>query len=241
MDIDIDPVRLAAFRREVSSARSADEAAWEASRQLLGGAQRATTLHTLTQAIGTSSIPEDIKTCLLQALVQHRTEAADASSKDSLKQLTGLPPSKAIRALCVLFGVRPTRSPKWPTPMLAPASVESFLKTHPNPFDLLLESEPPSLLDLGAGDLSFADELVARIQPFILLCIDRLHPDSQLGGPLHADRLRLERLRSASGIRFRFYGNQDMFDLDGLERDERLAAKYTIVTCWAPATPTFAY
>ena len=32
-----------------------------------------------------------------------------------------------------------------------------------------------------------------------------------------------------------------MFGLETLVRDQRLAARYLIVTCWAPATPTFAY
>ncbi|MBK9998521.1 MAG: hypothetical protein IPO99_15665 [Nitrospira sp.] len=32
-----------------------------------------------------------------------------------------------------------------------------------------------------------------------------------------------------------------MFALTPLEQDHRLAERYLIVTCWAPATPTFAY
>jgi hypothetical protein len=32
-----------------------------------------------------------------------------------------------------------------------------------------------------------------------------------------------------------------MFDLGGLDQTGKLAPRYTIATCWAPATPTFAY
>jgi hypothetical protein len=32
-----------------------------------------------------------------------------------------------------------------------------------------------------------------------------------------------------------------MFDLGGLDQAGKLAPRYTIATCWAPATPTFAY
>jgi hypothetical protein len=97
--------------------------------------------------------------------------------------------------------------------------------------------------------LSFAEELaacyeprlMAQDRPLILHCLDRLDPNSRLGGPLHADPHRLNGLRSRPGVKFRFYGDQDMFELEGLVRDQRLAAHYLIVTCWAPATPTFAY
>jgi hypothetical protein len=106
-----------------------------------------------------------------------------------------------------------------------------------------------SLLDLGSGDLSFATELVelyvARLQQrqreLILHSLDRLQPGSKLGGPLHPDRERLNGLRSRTGLSFQFFGNQDMFDLGGLDQAGKLAPRYTIATCWAPATPTFAY
>ena len=106
-----------------------------------------------------------------------------------------------------------------------------------------------SLLDLGAGDLSFATELVEqyvaplqqRQRELILHALDRLQPGSQLGGPLHPERERLNGLRSRTGLSFQFCGNQDMFDLRNLDQAGKLAPRYTIATCWAPATPTFAY
>ena len=75
----------------------------------------------------------------------------------------------------------------------------------------------------------------------ILHSLDRLQPGSKLGGPLHPERERLNGLRSRTGLSFQFYGNQDMFGLGNLYQAGKLAPRYTITTCWAPATPTFAY
>lgn len=132
--------------------------------------------------------------------------------------------------------------------LLTPASIEQFVRDGDNPFDLLLEAEAASLLDLGAGDLSFATELADLYLPRLrqrgknltLHCVDRLRPGSTLGGRLHVDQNRLERLRHfpAPGLHFRFWGDQDMFELQTVEG---LQPVYTIVTCHAPATPTFAY
>ena len=106
-----------------------------------------------------------------------------------------------------------------------------------------------SVLEIGAGDLSFAEELVdlygselkQQHRPFIVHCLDRLDPRSQLGGPLHANPERLQKLQRKEGLSFSFFGNQDMFELGDLDQQELLAPRYTIATCWAPATPTFAY
>ncbi len=131
--------------------------------------------------------------------------------------------------------------------MVAPSSgdIEQFLQSHHNPYDLLLEAESPSLLDLGAGDLSFIDELVAQYLPRVkgrgktmtAHGLDRLRPGSVFGGPLHADPGRLARLQQADHLRFRFWGGVDMLAPAPLPH---LLPYYTLVTCHAPATPTFA-
>jgi len=138
---------------------------------------------------------------------------------------------------------------QWPVTSLRSEEIQTFAQSHPNPFDLLLEADVASLLDLGAGDLSFATELVElyvaplqqRQRELILHSVDRLQPGSKLGGPLHPERERLNGLRSRTGLSFQFYGNQDMFDLDNLDQAGKLAPRYTVTTCWSPATPTFAY
>ncbi len=247
--MSVDPDSLAAFRKQITSARSHDAPAWEASRQLVNRANWPATRKTLIEAIKTSSAPNGLKQGLVAALPPDQETTDRNSCADLLKQFTGLPPAKALRALCVFFGVRAKFTTKWLLPTVVPDTVDTFIREHHNPFDLLMEQFPASVLDLGAGDLSFAEELVtlyepqvaAQHRPLILHCLDRLDPDSQLGGPLHAHPLRLNRLRSHPDLQFRFYGDQDMFALDPLERDQRLASRYLIVTCWAPATPTFAY
>jgi len=247
MNVDFDS--LAAFRKQVTSARSLDAASWDTSRYLVNPTQWPATLKALIEAIELSSFPDEIKRSLVAALPSEQELASRSSYGESLKQLTGLPPTKALRAICILFGLRSTQHAKWPLPTLTADLADTFVRQHRNPFDLLIEHAPASVLDLGAGDLSFAEELVtlyeprlaAQGRPLILHCLDRLDPGSQLGGPLHVHPLRLNRLRSRPDLQFRFYGDQDMFALDPLETDERLARRYLIVTCWAPATPTFAY
>jgi len=247
--MSIDPDLLAAFRRQVTSARSLDAAAWDASRHLVNPNRWPATLKTLIQAIDTSAFPQDIKCGLIEILSLKQDAIHYPSSSDPLKHLTGLPTTKALRALCILFGLQPTEPAKWPLATQTVETIDTFVRHHTNPFDLLTEQTPASVLDLGAGDLSFAEELVTRYEPrlaahnrpLLLHCLDRLDPGSQLGGPLHAHPLRLNRLRSRPNVQFRFYGDQDMFTLDHLEQDGRLARRYLLVTCWAPATPTFAY
>jgi hypothetical protein len=121
--------------------------------------------------------------------------------------------------------------------------IEQFLRQRRNPYDLLLDADAPSLLDLGAGDLSFFDELAAQYLPRLkkqnrtltLHGLDRLRPGSMFGGPLHADSSRLARLQRTDRLQFRFWGGVDM-----LRTLPDLLPRYTIVTCHAPATPTFA-
>lgn len=123
--------------------------------------------------------------------------------------------------------------------------IEHFLRGHRSPYDLLLDADVPSLLDLGVGDLSFIDELAAQYLPLVktqghaltVHGLDRLRPGSMFGGPLHADPSRLARLQRTDRLHFRFWGGVDMLAPKLLPD---LLPRYTIVTCHAPATPTFA-
>ncbi|MCH6558258.1 MAG: hypothetical protein IH803_08590 [Nitrospirae bacterium] len=131
---------------------------------------------------------------------------------------------------------------------MTPAEIERFVRDCRNPYDLLVTADVASLLDLGAGDLSFACELVEQYLPRLaqqqkrltVHCIDRLQPGSSLGGILHAEEGRLEKLRqwTSPHLEFKFWGDQDMFELEQLKN---IWPRYTMVTCHAPATPTFAY
>jgi hypothetical protein len=240
---------LADFRSQVTQLLQERDKEWEASRKLVEAEQLTATLKRLIEEAHRVEVPVIIREAITLALGNSEVTRIQNLPGPRLKELTGLPPTKAIRALCVWFGVVGSPMSQWPMTSLRSEEIEAFAQSHPNPFNLLLEAEVASLLDLGTGDLSFATELVElyvaslqqRQRELILHSVDRLQPGSKLGGPLHPERERLNGLRSRTGLSFQFYGNQDMFDLDNLDQARKLAPRYTIATCWAPATPTFAY
>jgi hypothetical protein len=204
----------------------------------------------LSEAVRISTVTPEIRepllTCLLRAASEPTISEPDS---DLLKRLTGLPTAKALRALCVHFGLanlsdRSTAATPWTIDQ-----VETFLSGQANPFDLLLDVEAPSLLDLGAGDLSFVHELTAQYLPPIrergrlltVHALDRIKPGSSLGTAYQATQDRMASLKTRPGLQFRYWGDQDMFALEEPERRGTLRPWYHLVTCWAPANPTFSY
>lgn len=245
----LDPHLLAEFRTTLKRTREADPEAWEASRRLVGQVTLQFTLSKLAAAVQRSaSLSLPLQQALLDSLHGGGAEGARSLPGERLKHLTGLPPTKAVRALCVFFGVVQGARPSAPVSSWSPGRIEQFVRTTSNPFDLLAAADVASLLDLGAGDLSFAAELVEQYLPrlraqqktLILHCIDRLHARSTLGGAYRADpgRVQTFRQRPATELQFGFWDNQDMLALATIKK---ILPRYTIVTCNAPATPTFAY
>lgn len=248
LPMPLDPTLLADFRARLAEAREGDQEAWESSRRLVGRSHLHATLKRLADAIHSSSLPAPLRDALLSALGGGTAERVQSLPGEALKQLTGLPATKAVRVLCLFFDLQDDGEQIASVPTLTPAQVEQFVRDHRNPFDLLLESEAASLLDLGAGDLSFAEELVEQYLPrltrqhksFTLHCLDRVQSGSKLGAAYQADPARLERLRRAASasLQFHYWADQDMFELGRLKKVQPC---YTIVSCQAPATPTFAY
>lgn len=244
-----EPSSFAEFRRLVSQRARQSSTQWEASRQLIERQELPATAARLLQRLHERALPAAIKERLIKILDHPQGLRVQDLDGEGLKLLTGFPPAKALRALCIFFDLVATPGSQWATPTIASEAVERLIRCTTNPFDLLHVVEPASLLDLGAGDLSFAEELAAHYGPdlsrknkqFVLHCIDRLDPSSKLGAPLHPSRDRLRMLQQREDVSFAFYGNQNMFDLHLLEERGALAKRYAIVTCWAPATPTFAY
>lgn len=240
---------LADFRSQVTQLLQERDKEWEASRKLVETKQLAATLKRLIEEAHQVDLPVIIREAITLALGNSEATSIQDLPGPRLKELTGLPPTKALRALCVWFGILETPSSRWLTPSLQSEEIEVFALSHSNPFDLLLGADVASLLDLGTGDLSFATELVEQYvaplqqqqRELILHGLDRLQPGSKLGGPLHPERERLNGLRSRTGLSFQFYGNQDMFNLGNLDQAGKLAPRYAVASCWAPATPTFAY
>ena len=240
---------LAEFRRVVSFRARQFPEQWEASRKLLEGTTFPSTIARLCDAVRSKELPASVKEVLLRLFERLASRRIQELDGEGLRSVTGLPPAKALRALAVFFELVPTAAAKWPVTHLSSEEVEEAVRNLENPFDLLRRIDVASVLDIGAGDLSFAEELVdlygselkQQHRPFILHCLDRLNPRSQLGGPLHANPERLQMLQRKEGLSFSFLGNQDMFELADLDQQGLLAPRYTFVTCWAPATPTFAY
>ncbi len=240
---------LEEFRSQITRHLQQRDQEWERSRRLLEVSQLAITLQRLIERVRASNLSPALQDSLLVALNHGKAQRIQDLSGPSLRTITGLPPSKALRALCVYFDLVELRTSRWQVPSIDSETVSAFLSDHPTPFELLLTSNVPSLLDLGAGDLSFAAELADLYAPkiqqhnrtLILHCIDRLHPQSKLGGPLHPSPALVQRLRSRPDLSFQFLPDQDMCEFESLARNGRLATRYTISTCWAPATPTLAY
>ncbi|HEX6728146.1 MAG TPA: hypothetical protein VF078_12395 [Nitrospira sp.] len=240
---------LAELRRVVSCRARQFPGQWEASKKLIEGTTFPSTIARLYEAVQSKDLPASVKETLLRLFerpVPRRVQDLDGKC---LKSITGLPPAKALRALAVFFELVPVAASKWPVAHLSSEEVEEAVRNLENPFDLLRRIDVASVLEIGAGDLSFAEELVdlygselkRQHRPFIVHCLDRLDPRSQLGGPLHASPNRLQMLQRKEGLSFSFFGDQDMFELGDLDQQKLLAPRYTIATCWAPATPTFAY
>lgn len=230
------------FRRLLQESKSADPAAWESARKLVHRSRLEHTLARLVERIQCSPLPGTLRDRLVAGLNPASAEGID---QVRLKELTGFPPTKAVRALCVYFALVREEAPSFGP---EPHDVEAFVKQNPSPYDLLLQVEKPSLLDLGAGDLSFEEEFLDHYLPSLqhrgkdltLHAVDRLQPGSQLGGTYHADPERLRRFTrdAPDSLQFRFWGGVDMLDLS---THPHLLPEYTMVTCHAPATPTFAY
>ena len=239
---------LEAFRNQVKQAREANRTGWEESRKLIHGPQLGHTLAELAAKIQRSSFPQPIKELLLKSLPQSTIRRIADHPPEQLKALTGLPATKALRALCLTFGVGGSNIHDDPTPRTPSSRIEEIVKNLANPYDLLLSVDCPSVLDLGAGDLTFEQELVdlylpqlqLKQQPLVLHAVDRLQPGSRVGGVYHVDPHRKKRLQGFTGkeFGFRFWGGIDLVDLSTVRG---LKSHYSMVTCHAPANPTFSF
>ena len=244
----LDQDALSQFRNQVKQAKHEDTVGWELTRKLVEAHSIETTLEQLAERIGLEgSCPLSIQKMLL-AVLSSREAVALKTNLDagSLKMLTGLPPTKAIRALCLYFDL--LNQDTQPDVASVDHTLEEFIQHHTNPYDWLLEVDHPSLLDLGAGDLSFEEEFLDLYFPkfqhagklLTLHALDRLQPGSQFGGVYHANQERLTRFsrQTSQHLNFRFWGATDMLDFP---TPRELLKHYSIVTCHAPATPTFAF
>jgi len=205
------------------------------------------TLPALIQSIQEAPLVPSLQKRLINALQQVGSKTTTKEVHQNLKDLTGLPPSKAVRAL-IVWGILAVNEPQADRDDLSTEELERHLRERLNPYDILLHSPSPSLLDIGAGDLTFERELVDQYIPqlrakntlFRLHAFDRLAPGSRVGGIYHKNPDYEGYLKSfpVEELNYQFWGGMDV---ERFGSAKGALPRYTMCTCHAPANPTFAY
>src|SRR5213594_4413013 len=203
---------IADFRRRVREAVENNREAWADSRRLVAPSASAETLQRLQAAVAGSSLDPDIRRALLQVLGPSHHDGLQAIPQEGLRELTGLNPTKAVRNLCLLLGVGAGAVEAEPVSSMVQDQVEAAVRGKDNPFDVLLEADVASLVDCGAGDLTFEETVVEQYlgpleragRAFTLHAFDRLDPQAPFGAFVQADRDRLQRLRRHPSPALRF-------------------------------------
>jgi len=235
------------FRTRIKSVRESSPQHWEASRKLMPPEILATRLPVLIQSIQQAGLRASIQDRLIAVVQQYGQQLKTREVHQVLKELTGLPPSKAIRALLV-WGVLAVGEDQGASEDLFTEESERWLRESRNPYDILLQSAAPSLLDIGAGDLTFEQELVDQYvpqlrshkRPLRVHAFDRLTPGSRVGGVYHKNPHREQYLQSfpQEELQFQFWGG---IGIDQFGQAKGTLRRYTMCTSHAPANPTFAY
>ncbi len=236
------------FRTRVKESRELFPHHWEASRKLMNQDSLSTMLPALLHSIQEASLAPRLQESLIDVVQQFGQQIKTKHMHQTLKELTGLPPSKAMRALLVWGVLAVGDDEQGGTENISGEELEKHLREAENPYDILLHAKTPSLLDIGAGDLTFEQELVDQYIPQLrsvntmleLHAFDRLTPGSRVGGVYHKNPKYEEFLRSfpEQELRYQFWGDMD---LERFHHAKGALPRYTICTCHAPANPTFAY
>jgi hypothetical protein len=243
----VDPSILTSFKKQLHEAMDKRRDAWSASRRLVAPALACQTVQRLRAALAGSALEPGLRDSLSAVLLPGETGGLRGISGETLRELTGLNPTKAVRNLCLFFDLD-NMGKASEVSALTQLEIEAVVRGSENPFDLLLNADVASLVDFGAGDLTFEEQLVERYLPgleslekdFILHCQDRLDPETGFGTLVRVAQDRLERLRRhpSPRLQFHFFARQDMFEMT----EQAVACdRYTIAVCNSPASPTFAY
>lgn len=239
-------LNIAAFREQIKASRESFPHHWEASRKYMAPEIFQATLPELLHCLQKCALEPALRERLLYALQQFAHPTGSKEANRMLKDLTGLPPSKAVRALMVwaMLAVEDREDRE----TLSGAQCEEIIRRAFNPYDVLRHTTTPSLLDIGAGDLSFeqelADQLIPHLRnrgiPLTAHAFDRLMPGSRTGGVYHKNGNCERYLQKfpPEELRFRFWGGKD---LETFLSVKGALPRYTVSTCHAPANPTFAY
>ncbi|MGE0474987.1 MAG: hypothetical protein AB7P17_15240, partial [Nitrospirales bacterium] len=239
------------FRQTIQQTREQFPHLWNESRKYVIPDDYREVLPCVIEEFRKSDMETQVAEQVIESLIHFQSPQSSEHRKrhhQILKEFTGLPPSKAVRALIVWGLSRRVGHQLSKSGELSSARLQALLQKSANPYDLLFHVSAPSLLDIGAGDLSFEQELADYYREnsspnkpgLVLHAFDRLNPASKVGGVYHRnrDRERLLKNLPSETLQFRFWGNMD---LEGYNREKQKLPHYTIVTCHAPANPTFAY
>ncbi len=249
----MDPQAITRFRKQLHEAAAEQREEWTASRRLMLPDRIPETIQRLNVALTNSSVDPMVRDSLLEALMPGESNGVKAVSGETLRRITGLNPTKAIRKLCLLFGLHAahpaaTHCQTVPVSQMSQAEVEAAVRATENPFDVLLAADVSSVVDFGAGDLTFEEHLVdaylggveAAEKDLTIHCLDRLDLTAEGSSLVRAGQERLKALRQhpSPNLHFQFVSDQDMFTFH--EKDIA-CSRYTVAVCHSPASPTFAY
>jgi hypothetical protein len=236
------------LRAQIKRVREAYPHHWVASRKFVTPSSFPATQAKLLQFLQKTALVPMHRDRLVEAVQQFGQQPESRQTHQTLKELTGLPPSKAVRALIVWGILAWDEKEKATEKDLSTEQVEELVRQGFNPYEVLRHVTSPSLLDIGAGDLTFEQELVDQYvpqlrhqkTPLTLHAFDRLLPGSRVGGVYHTDLNRERHLQSflPQEVQFKFWGG---IGLEQLKQVKGLLPHYTVSTCHAPANPTFAY
>jgi hypothetical protein len=236
------------LRSRVKESRESYPHHWEASRKMMNQRSLSTTLPALIQSIQGASLEPSLQKSLIEVIKQFGQQTKTRQMHQTLKEVTGLPPSKAVRALIVWGVLAVGEKDGALTEDLSAEELENRLREGRNPYDILLHAKSPSLLDIGSGDLTFERELVDQYVPQLrsqnkilrLHAFDRLTPGSRVGGVYHKNLDHEGYLKNfpKEELKYHFWGG---IDLEKFCQAKGALPRYTMCTCHAPANPTFAY
>jgi hypothetical protein len=254
--IHLDPSVVADFRKHLRGAVEQEDAGWSESRRLVAPELACDTIQRLRRALASASLDAALRDSLLSALLPGETAGLKGISGDALRSITGLNPTKAVRNLCVLLDIKPLtfassyggEAEEAAVSGMSQEQIEGLVRGKANPFDVLLDADVASLVDFGAGDLAFEEQIVDRYlgpleqinKALTLHCLDRLDPGEGASNLVKVGHERLHSLQNhpSPRLHFRFFAKQDMFALHKLGD---AYPRYTIAVCHSPASPTFAY
>ncbi len=101
----VDPEAITRFRKHLHETAAEQREEWSASRRLVSPDLVPQTIQRLNVALANSSLDPVVRESLLEALIPGEAGGVKAVSGETLRRITGLNPTKAIRKLCILLGL----------------------------------------------------------------------------------------------------------------------------------------